>query len=283
MIGYVRKASFFFVLCLLLTSCNNNKEQATARFEQAKRFAQEMEYNAARLQLDSIKLLYPHEISVLKESQLLTWEIEKKELERSLAYLDSLLTFSSKEAELLKEKLLFEKNEVYQTIGIYMNKNQTLEKTQGISYLRFYVNEKGVMTMMAVASGHGKGTFSSVRAETSTGIYAETPVISKSDSNNFTGEVSQTLTFTKGKDNEFIEFLYLYKNKPLKILYLGGSKAYSFSFSKADVNALQEIYDLSNALSVINQSINEMKLIQAKLSFVNQAIEKSKANINASP
>ncbi|MCD7971050.1 MAG: hypothetical protein LUG18_00025 [Candidatus Azobacteroides sp.] len=270
------KAIFLFLLAgLLITGCNKDEEKAKARLDVAREYMQKQEYAAARAEIDSIRILYPKALSILKESQGLGWEIESKELERSISYLDSMMVVYQEKADSIRKDLLVEKNEEYQTEAIYMDKNQTLEKTMGTTCLRFYVNERGDMTAMAVASGAGKGSFTAVRAETPSGIYGETPEIYKEDSNNFNGELSQTLTFSRGKDNGFIEFLYTYREEPLKISFLGSGKPYVYTFGNNERKALASVYELSFALTNINQLKKERKLTEAKLKFAKDAIVKS--------
>lgn len=259
------------VALLFLLSCNNDNEKAQERIETAKAFMSNADYNQARLQLDSIKFLQPNALSVLQESQALSWQIEEKESQRSLIYLDSMLVVNGQKADSLKETLLFEKNADYQTIGIYMDKNQTLEKTMGKSCLRFYVNENGLMTVVGVILAQGKGGFSGIKAQTSSGIYGETPDLTKDDSNNFNGEVAQTLNFTRGNDNGFIEFLYTYKEEPLKISFTGAAKDFSYTFSPTEKEALEKVYDLTIALSEVNRLNKEKQLTAKKLEFAKKA------------
>ena len=264
---------------LFILGCSNDEEKAKQRLELAKEFALRADYNQARLQIDSIKMLHPNELPVLKEGQILYWEIESKEQQRSLSYLDSMLVINQHKVDSLKETLLFEKNQEYQSVGIYMDKNQTLEKTMGTSCLRFYVNESGLMTVVAVISGQGKGSSSGIKAQTPTDIYGETPNLSKGDSNNFDGELSQTLNYTRGSDNGFIEFLYTYKDEPLKISFTGGTKTFSYTFSSTEKNALTKVYELAVSLSEVTRLDKEKQHTQKKIDFAKNAIEKSKEEL----
>lgn len=265
---------FLLGLCLFV-SCNQDEKKAAEQLLIAKEYAQKQNFEAARLLIDSIKLVYPNASNAIQEGQVLEWEMEVKEMKDSILQLDTLLTEYQQKADSLKRNLLFEKDEIYQTEGFYMTKDQTLEKTMGRSCLRFFVTESGNISVQAVVSGKGRGTFSSVKAETGTGIWGSTPELSKDDGNNYSGEVSQTLKFTGGKDNGFIEFLYTYKNEPLTISFLGSTKSsYTYKFSKTEKQALEQMYELSMALSEQNRIRFEQKMIEAKIILTNEAMGK---------
>ncbi|MDR2476014.1 MAG: hypothetical protein LBD45_09185 [Bacteroidales bacterium] len=265
---------FTFAFLLLGNSCSNKEKDAQQRLSLAKEYLQQGRYEAARLQIDSLMLIYAGLPEVLRESNKLFWEIEAGEQKLVLNRCDSLLSINQVIADSLKKILCFEKDETYQTAGIYFDKNQRLEimtKTHG---LRFLVNENGDMSVVGVASGQGKGTFSAIKAEVVSGIYSETPALSKNDSNNFNGEISQTIYFTRGRDNGFIEFLYTYKDEPLKITFLGSSKPFSFLLSSTEKKAMDGVYTLAVAQTNLHQFLKEKALAQKKIEFTIQAIEK---------
>ncbi|MCL1942876.1 MAG: hypothetical protein FWF54_04930 [Candidatus Azobacteroides sp.] len=267
----------FFLLIFLLFACGNNEEKARKLLETAREYSDKNDFGAAKLQIDSIKILYPKELSVIKEGNVLTWKIELKEQERSLIYLDSMLIVNKQMIDSLKKTLIFEKDKEYQTYGIYLDKNQTVERTIGQSCLKFQVNEIGEMSMAATVYGRGKGTFNAVKAETDDGKYVETPALPKDDGNNYVftdgGVSTQILNFIRKKDNGFIDFLYTYRNNPLKITYSGSVGAYSYSLTRNEKEALNAIYQLSAALSNTEKLNTEIKAAQAKIEFCKQAGE----------
>ena len=77
------------------------------------------DYNEAKLQIDSIKILYPKAFDTRKEGIKLMQQVELKEQQESLIYLDSMLQVKQQEFEAIKNKYTFEKNEEYQKIGNY--------------------------------------------------------------------------------------------------------------------------------------------------------------------
>jgi len=185
--------------------------------------------------------------------------------EFSLDFLDSLLIVNTRQADNLKKTLLFTKNAEYQTFGFYYDKNQSPERIAGKSLLKFDVDETGVMSVAAIGYGIGKKKFNSLKVETENNIYAETPALPEDGGNNYVSELNgvhtRILNYTHGKDGGFIDFIYIYKDRPLKISYIGADVVcYSFTLTKNEKEALTKVYELSNALlniKDINDKINK--------------------------
>lgn len=266
----------------LLTACNNNEENARILLQNAEKYNEANEFGMARSQIDSIKILYPKELQVLKEGNLLMWKIELNEQTRSLVYLDSLLIIYKEQAELFKKNLTFEKDKEYQKYGIYIDKNQSVERMIGQSYLKFSVNEIGEMSVGATVYGKGKGKYNAIKAETANGEYIEPPIIPANDGNNYVfedgGVTTQVLNFIRGKDNGFSDFLYTYKDVPLKIIYIGGNSPFSYSLSRTEKEAMIKVYDLSSALLNINDISGKINAAKAKIEFCKQTIAKQTSN-----
>ena len=129
----------------LLTACGDSIEKKAGEKLAAARAAFEHnDYNEAKLQIDSIKILYPKAFDTRKEGIKLMQQVELKEQQESLVYLDSMLQVKQKEFEAIKNKYTFEKNEEYQKIGNYFWPTQTVEKNLHRSFLRFQVGGKWV-------------------------------------------------------------------------------------------------------------------------------------------
>ena len=75
----------------LLTACGDNIEKKAGEKLAAARAAFERnDYNEAKLQIDSIKILYPKAFDTRKEGIKLMQQVELKEQQESLIYLDSM-------------------------------------------------------------------------------------------------------------------------------------------------------------------------------------------------
>ena len=85
-------------------------------------------YNEAKILIDSIKMLYPKAFETRRAGIGLMQEVELKEQEKSLVYLDSMLQAKQKDFDAIKGKYTFEKDAEYQNIGNYLHPSQVIGK-----------------------------------------------------------------------------------------------------------------------------------------------------------
>ena len=107
-------------LALTLAGCNSDEKKASELFQRAEvSFAAE-DYSLAKLQIDSIRTLYPKAFEVRKAAIGLMQQVDLKEQQQTLAYLDELsnvfryiLQSNKKELVTLAEELQFVKAYTY--------------------------------------------------------------------------------------------------------------------------------------------------------------------------
>lgn len=207
---------------LLLASCGNDAEKkAGERLLTAQAAFERGDYNEAKLQLDSIKLLYPKAFDVRHQGNRLMEKVELKEQQQSLVYLDSMLLLKQKEIEALKGEYTLEKNAEYQRVGNYFWPTQTVEKNLHRSYLRFQVNEQGVMTMTSIYCGGSNIHHFAVKVTAPDGTFAETPASIDSYETTDLGEKIEKADYKMGADGNVMGFLYLNRDKSIKVAYIG--------------------------------------------------------------
>ena len=194
----------------LLTACGDNIEKKAGEKLAAARAAFERnDYNEAKLQIDSIKILYPKAFDTRKEGIKLMQQVELKEQQESLIYLDSMLQVKQQEFEAIKNKYTFEKNEEYQKIGNYFWPTQTVEKNLHRSFLRFQVNEQGVMTLTSIYCGPSNIHHVAVKVIAPDGSFAETPASNDSYETTDLGEKIEKADYKMGEDGNVLSFLYM--------------------------------------------------------------------------
>ena len=257
----------------LLTACGDSIEKKAGEKLAAARAAFEHnDYNEAKLQIDSIKILYPKAFDTRKEGIKLMQQVELKEQQESLVYLDSMLQVKQKEFEAIKNKYTFEKNEEYQKIGNYFWPTQTVEKNLHRSFLRFQVNEQGVMSMTSIYCGGSNLHHFAVKVIAPDGSFAETPASKDSYETTDLGEKIEKADYKMGADGNVMGFLYLNRDKNIKVEYIGDRK-YTTTMTPADRQALAGIYELSQLLSSIGQIKKEQEEANLKIQFVTKKIE----------
>lgn len=124
------------LIAVILTGCNGDEKAAQARLDKARAMYENNEFFGAKNEIDSIRALYPKEVKVLKQGLTLMRQVEVKEAERNIAFCDSLLPIKLEEVEGLKKGFAFEKDSVYEEIGNYIWKQQTIERNVQRCYVR---------------------------------------------------------------------------------------------------------------------------------------------------
>ena len=258
---------------LLLASGGNYAEKkANERLTTARTAFEQGDYNEAKLQIDSIKILYPKAFDARREGISLMQQIELKEQQQSLVYLDSILQTKQKEFESIKNKYVLEKDAEYQQTGNYFWPTQTVEKNLHRSFLRFQVNEQGVMSMTSIYCGGSNLHHFAVKVIAPDGSFAETPASKDSYETTDLGEKIEKADYKMGADGNVMGFLYLNRDKNIKVEYIGDRK-YTTTMTSADRQALAGIYELSQLLSSIEQIKKEQEEANLKIQFVTKKIE----------
>lgn len=266
------------ILCstLLLSACGNDVEQkASEKLTVAQAAFERSDYNEAKLQIDSIKILYPKAFDARKEGQKLMLQVELGEKQATLAYLDSAMQVTQQEVEAIKGKYILEKDAEYQNIGNYLWPTQTVEKNLHRSFLRFQVNEQGMMTMTSIYCGGSNIHHLGVKVIAPDGSFAETPSSKDSYETTDMGEKIEKADYKMGEDGNVIGFLYLNRDKNIRVEYIGERK-YTTTMTPADRQALAAVYELSQLLASIQQIQKEREEANLKIGFVTKKMELNK-------
>ena len=140
------------------------------------------------------------------------------------------------------------------------------------SYLRFQVNETGQMSMTSIYCGPSNIHHISVKVIAPDGSFAETPASNDSYETTDLGEKIEKADYKIGEDGNVIGFLYLNKDKNIKVNYQG-ERPYSTTMSPADRQAVASIYELAQLLSSITEIKKEMEEANLKIEFVKRKMQ----------
>ena len=197
-------------MLVLLASCGNGEEKkANLKLDAARTAFAAGDYKEVKMQIDSIKILYPKAFEARKAGIALMQQVELKEQTESLVYLDSMMQVKQEQFDEIKSKFVLEKNEEYQRVGNYFWPTQTVEKNLHRSFLRFQVNEQGVMTMTSIYCGPSFIHHLAVKVIAPDGTFAETPASQDSSDTTDLDEQIAKSAFMSGYDGHLIGFLYL--------------------------------------------------------------------------
>lgn len=191
----MKKVILLACLCCTLFSCKDVEKKAGEKLQAAREAFELGNYNEAKILIDSIKMLYPKAFETRRAGIGLMQEVELKEQEKSLVYLDSMLQAKQKDFDAIKGKYTFEKDAEYQNIGNYLHPSQVIEKNLHRSFLRFQVDENGVMSMTSIYCGAHNIHHVAVKVTAPDGSFAETPAAKDSYETTDLGEKIEKADF----------------------------------------------------------------------------------------
>ena len=273
----MKKVILLACLCCTLFSCEDVEKKAGEKLQAAREAFELGNYNEAKILIDSIKMLYPKAFETRRAGIGLMQEVELKEQEKSLVYLDSMLQAKQKDFDAIKGKYTFEKDAEYQNIGNYLHPSQVIEKNLHRSFLRFQVDENGVMSMTSIYCGAHNIHHVAVKVNAPDGSFAETPAAKDSYETTDLGEKIEKADFKLGEDGNVMGFLYLNKDKNIKVNYQG-ERPYSITMTAADRQALASVYELAQLLSSMTEIKKNMEEANLKIEFVKKKMEERKDN-----
>lgn len=267
----MKNVFLFICLCLACLACTDVEKQAVERLNMAQQAFAAGDYNEAKLQIDSIKILYPKAYNARKAGIGLMQEVELKEQQRSLAYLDSLLGTKQAEFNAMKGKFVLEKDQEYEAIGRYLHPSQVIEKNLNRSFLRFQVDERGAMSMTSIYCGSRNIHHTAVKVSTNDS-FAQTPPSADSYETSNLGVQIEKADYKLGQDGNVIGFICLNKEKSIKVEFVG-ERSYSTQMTQADRQAADLVYRLSQTLSAITQLNKEIDEAKQKIAFIEKRME----------
>ena len=265
------------LLCgtLAIGACGNSIEKKAEEKMNVARAAYERgDYAEAKLQIDSIKILYPKAFETRKAGQELMLQVELKAQQQTLAYLDSSLLAKQQEFEAIKSKYILEKDAEYQNVGNYLWPTQSIEKNMHRSFLRFQVSEQGIMSMTSIYCGGSNIHHTSIKVVLPDGTFAETPASKDSYETTDGREKIEKADYKLGEDGSVISFISSNKDKNIRVEYLGERK-FNTTMSPTDRQAAAGVYELAQILSAMEQIKKEQEAANLKIGFVNKKMERN--------
>jgi len=152
----MKTKGLILAIMVLIVACNKkptDQELAQMRIAQAESLMAEKNYNQAKIELDSVHLLYRTLVNERRVAKYLTDSITYLEAKRTLTYSDSAATVLSAELEKLRKKFRFEKNDTYEDKGKYVHRLLTTGNNNSRCYLQTYVMEDAVVVLKSYYFG----------------------------------------------------------------------------------------------------------------------------------
>ena len=260
----------------VLAGCGDGGEKAAQlHLQKAEQALQMEQFSEAKLQIDSIKVLYPKAFEARKQGIKLMQQIDLKEQQKTLVYLDSMMQEKQVQLDAIKGQFVLEKDTAYQEIGNWFYPSQVVEKSVGRSFLRGQVNELGEMSLTSIYCAGGKLNHTSVKVSVGE-LFAETPMTKDSYTTTDLGRTIEKADYKVGEDGGVVGFIAANQDKNIQLTFIG-DKTYRTAMQKNDRKAIAELSELARILSGMEEIRKQQKEANLKIQFVTRKIEESKA------
>ena len=260
----------------VLTGCGDGGEkEAQMRLQKAEAALQQENFSEAKLQIDSIKVLYPKAFEARKQGIKLMQQVDLKEQRKTLVYLDSMMQIKQLQLDSIKGNFVLEKDTAYQEIGNWFYPTQVVEKNTGRTFLRGQVNELGEMSLTSIYCAGGSLNHTSVKVSVGD-TFAETPTTKDSYTTTDLGRTIEKADYKLGEDGGVVGFIVANQDKNIQLTFIG-DKTYKTAMQKNDRKAIAELTDLARILSGMEEIRKQQKEANLKIQFVTRKIEEGKA------
>ena len=272
----MKKTGLSALLALsVLAGCGDGGEKAAQLHLQKAEKALQMEmFSEAKSQIDSIKVMYPKAFEARKQGIKLMQQVDLKEQQKTLVYLDSAMQVKQVQFDSIKGNFVLEKDTAYQEIGNWFYPTQVVEKNVGRSFLRGQVNELGEMSLTSIYCAGGQVNHTSVKVSVGD-TFAETPMSNDSYTTTDLGKTIEKADYKVGEDGGVVGFILTNQDKNIQLTFIG-DKTYRTVMQNNDRKAIVELAELARILSGMEEIRKQQKEANLKIQFVTRKIQESK-------
>ena len=267
--------SALLALAVLAGCGDGGEKEAQMRLRKAEAALQQENFSEAKLQIDSIKVLYPKAFEARKQGIKLMQQVDLKEQRKTLVYLDSMMQVKQLQLDSIKGNFVLEKDTAYQEIGNWFYPTQVVEKNTGRTFLRGQVSELGEMSLTSIYCAGGALNHTSVKVSVGD-TFAETPATKDSYTTTDLGRTIEKADYKVGEDGGVVGFIVANQDKNIQLTFVG-DKTYKTAMQKNDRKAIVELTGLARILSGMEEIRKQQKEANLKIQFVTRKMEEAKA------
>ena len=267
--------SALLALAVLAGCGDGGEKEAQMRLRKAEAALQQENFSEAKLQIDSIKVLYPKAFEARKQGIKLMQQVDLKEQRKTLVYLDSMMQVKQLQLDSIKGNFVLEKDTAYQEIGNWFYPTQVVEKNTGRTFLRGQVSELGEMSLTSIYCAGGALNHTSVKVSVGD-TFAETPATKDSYTTTDLGRTIEKADYKVGEDGGVAGFIVANADKNIQLTFVG-DKTYKTAMQKNDRKAIVELTELARILSGMEEIRKQQKEANLKIQFVTRKMEEAKA------
>jgi len=280
----MKKLLGLLVISTLVISCGENIEKSAGRhLDNAKEAFSIGNYNVAKQEIDSIKILYPKAFEARRQGIKLMQQIEEAEQMRIVEYEDSMVAVAQAAFEKIKGNYAFEKDEHYQDIGLYTIKSQAPQRNTDRTYIRAQVDELGRMNLISCYRGSSYIHHDWLKLSVGE-VYVDTPESMDRHEFEDLGVCYEWLSFINGNDGGAAAFISANKDENITFtLYRKTGPDSSrpvyrnLRLNKDDRYAIASLYNLSQVLLSLNEHKNLRDEAQRHLLFIRSKMKDESA------
>ena len=271
----MKKTGLSALLALaVLAGCGDGGEKAAQlHLHKAEKALQMEMFSEAKSQIDSIKVMYPKAFEARKQGIKLMQQVDLKEQQKTLVYLDSAMQVKQAQFEAIKNNFVLEKDTAYQEIGNWFYPTQVVEKNVGRSFLRGQVNELGEMSLTSIYCAGGTLNHTSVKVSVGD-MFAETPMAKDSYATTDLGRTIEKADYKVGEDGGVVGFIVANQDKNIQLTFIG-DKTYRTAMQKNDRKAIVELAELARILSGMEEIRKQQKEANLKIQFVTRKMQEA--------
>ena len=266
--------SALLALAVLAGCGDGGEKEAQMRLRKAEAALQQENFSEAKLQIDSIKVLYPKAFEARKQGIKLMQQVDLKEQRKTLVYLDSMMQVKQLQLDSIKGNFVLEKDTAYQEIGNWFYPTQVVEKNTGRTFLRGQVSELGEMSLTSIYCAGGALNHTSVKVSVGD-TFAETPATKDSYTTTDLGRTIEKADYKVGEDGGVVGFIVANQDKNIQLTFVG-DKTYKTAMQKNDRKAIVELTGLARILSGMEEIRKQQKEANLKIQFVTRKMEEGK-------
>lgn len=272
----MKKVALLALSALLCAACDDGGEKkAQENLRKAESALTDGNFSEAKLQIDSIRILYPKAFEARRQGVKLMQHVDLKEQERNLVYLDSVLTAKQAQLDSVKGNFVLEKDTAYQETGNYFYPTQVVEKNIGRSFLRGQVSERGEMSLTSIYCAGGALHHTAVKVSVGD-VFAQTPSSKDSYETTDLGRTIEKADYKLGDDGGVVSFVVENKARDIRLEFIG-DRTYRTVMPPADRKAIAELADLARILAAMEEVRKEQAEARLKIEFVTRKMQEEKA------
>ncbi len=253
-------------LVFLFSACaKSDAELAAERVEHARVLVQDNQLNQAKMELDSVHVLYPKEIAARRLAKSLSDSIVYIEAQRTLAYSDSMLNVLLPQVDPLLKKFRYEKNDKYEDEGKYVHYLLKTTSNTARCYLQCYVSDQRKTILKSYYFGAKR-------------LQQERITLTANDMNvEFTGSHHafeaegwyEILTLDEEHALQLLNFISAHRNDRIKVT-LAGKSNYIYYLQANEKEALEQTYLLGTLMRDIRRLEENINIANKQIARYNE-------------